>query len=808
MTSLLRLFAGGWLLLCTVTLSAQTLRQYETSARTAFERQDYNAALAYYQILLDLDSTRLDAVYPAAVSAQAVKAYPLADRYYEQIGEADRTADYADTDYRQAQTKRALQQYDQAAVLYERYLGSNPTNAAVARTELADTEWALGMVDRGRNIEITQLDESVNTTYSDFAPRWQNGTLYYTSVYQRPDQPDAEVVTHVYTRDAEGTVEPININAKEDSLHTAHTTFSADGNRIYYTVCERGDVPTAFRCDLYYRDRNFDGDWAAANKLPAAINVPGSTTTQPAIGTDADGRELLFFSSDRPGGAGGLDLYVSTVDGAAAFGTPQNLRALNTEQDELSPFFNARSQTLYFASNGHRSLGGFDNFRAQRTDGGYGEVENLGAPLNSSYDDTYYTLAEGGKAYFASNRPGALCGAEEECCVCNDLYEATARVDLESLVYNAVDSSALTGVTLELVDPATGEVLKVVTNDEVNDFYNELDFDRDYVLRASKEGFAPAEVSFNTKGLNETTTLARQLYLTPEVQLEVYTYDAITEEPLDAVVVTLRDQTADTDRREQLPDDHAYTFPLAFNHDYRVTGTKDDYTEASAEVNTRGINVPTTLTRELYLAPFAYIPLTVYFDNDYPGPRRMDTTINKTYFDTYDRYYARKEEFVRRRTAQLPAAERAAEAERVRDFFETDVRAGAERLREFGDRMLFYLQRDVNIELIMEGYASPLAPTDYNRNLTKRRIHSVENYLRAYDGGKLAKYLANGQLRVSEQPRGEVTAPADISDSPVNRRQSVYSVEASKERRVRILDVRWTTTLTSLLESMDASRWR
>ena len=393
--------------------------------------------------------------------------------------------------------------------------------------------------------------------------------------------------------------------------------------------------------------------------------------------------------------------------------------------------------------------------------------------------------------------------------MCNDIYEATMQVDLNTLVYNGVDSTVLTGVMLELVDPETGEVVKMLTNAEANDFYNDLEFGKDYLLRATKEGYAPAEVTFNTKGLNETTTLAESLYLVPEVRLEVYTYDAITRDPLNGANVVLTDKTTETSRPvESLPNGHEYDFPLDFNHDYRVRGEKQDYTEATAEVDTRGINVPTVLRRELYLAPFSYIPLTVYFDNDYPGPRRMDTTINRTYMQTYDRYYALKDEFVRRRTAQLPAAERAAEAQRVRDFFENDVRYGADRLREFSDRVLTYLQRDAKIELIVEGYASPLAPSDYNRNLTKRRIHSVENYLREYDGGKLAQYLDNGQLRITEQPRGEVTAPTGISDSPTNRKQSVYSVEASKERRVRILDVRWNTTLTSLLEGLDQSRFR
>ena len=160
-----------WVLLSSVGLSAQTLKQYENKAQEALEDQDWSAALSYYQVLLELDSTRVDALYPAAESAQQLKAYPLANQYYDRIPVAERTGAYALTDLKQARARRSLEDYDGAVVLYQRYLENSSAADATYRTqaqnELAYSEWALDMMANTKQVEVEQLGEEVNTTYSE-----------------------------------------------------------------------------------------------------------------------------------------------------------------------------------------------------------------------------------------------------------------------------------------------------------------------------------------------------------------------------------------------------------------------------------------------------------------------------------------------------------------------------------------------------------------------------------------------------------------------------------------------------------------
>ena len=105
------------------------------------------------------------------------------------------------------------------------------------------------------------------------------------------------------------------------------------------------------------------------------------------------------------------------------------------------------------------------------------------------------------------------------------------------------------------------------------------------------------------------------------------------------------------------------------------------------------------------------------------------------------------------------------------------------------------------LEIQVEGYASPIAPSDYNRYLTSRRISSVKNHLQRYNGGVLQPYLDNNQILIVEVPNGEEEAAPGVSPDPNDRRKSVYAPRASRERRVRIIDIKRREGKFSLLSN-------
>lgn len=186
------------------------------------------------------------------------------------------------------------------------------------------------------------------------------------------------------------------------------TPANSDLNSACVGIADEGRSLMIFRDDKGQGDllkaTLRDGQWTAPASLGPHINSPaheGSAWTSP------DG-QWLYFSSDREGGLGGMDIWRSPWDATAdQWGTPRNLGPdVNTQYDEDGVFVAADGQTLYFGSQGHTTMGGYDIFRTRATAQGWSKPENLGWPVNSPDDDLYFVLsADGRTGIFSSVRP-------------------------------------------------------------------------------------------------------------------------------------------------------------------------------------------------------------------------------------------------------------------------------------------------------------------------------------------------------------------------------------------------------------------
>lgn len=188
------------------------------------------------------------------------------------------------------------------------------------------------------------------------------------------------------------------------------------------------------------------------------------------------------------------------------------------------------------------------------------------------------------------------------------------------------------------------------------------------------------------------------------------------------------------------------------------------------------------------------LPVTLYFHNDIPNPRSRANTTKDNYIDTYHEYTAMLDEY-KKEYAKGLRGEKAEEAkEDIESFFIEYVDQGVRDLEVFRDLLLEELNRGAKLNITIKGFASPLAKTDYNVHLTKRRIASLQNYFREYDNGIFVKYLdgtADNGARIvfSEIPFGEYTANQLTSDNPNDVQHSVYSRAAAIERKVEIQSV-------------------
>jgi hypothetical protein len=187
-------------------------------------------------------------------------------------------------------------------------------------------------------------------------------------------------------------------------------------------------------------------------------------------------------------------------------------------------------------------------------------------------------------------------------------------------------------------------------------------------------------------------------------------------------------------------------------------------------------------------------PVRLYFHNDRPNAWSWDTVTKLNYLETYEAYKELLPTYKKIYPQGLNSMD-AKEAElAIDDFFSDKVDQGVEDLKVFTKLIFDELNKGVKLKLSLRGFASPLAPTDYNVSLTKRRISSFVNYLRQYENGVFVPYLNKkaingGELTVEFSPFGEYKADQTTSDNPKDQQKSVFSIAAAIERRIEIESV-------------------
>jgi hypothetical protein len=197
-------------------------------------------------------------------------------------------------------------------------------------------------------------------------------------------------------------------NGANENRSIANGTYAPDSKRFYFTQCETG-VDGRNRCDIYVTKYN-GFKWMPAEKLSDHVNDPVSSNTHPALAYDASGNEVLIFASDRNGGIGMMDIWMSKINSDGSYQQAINAgSSVNTKGNEVTPFYDVNNHKLYFASDWHYGFGGFDIFESSGEYTNWTTPKNLLQPVNTAQNDLYYSVAlDNSKAYITSNRKGSF----------------------------------------------------------------------------------------------------------------------------------------------------------------------------------------------------------------------------------------------------------------------------------------------------------------------------------------------------------------------------------------------------------------
>ncbi len=786
-------------------LNAQSFKAWVAAAENAMVSQDYYSALVYYTEALEFDETRTDLKYNTAEAARLFNAYALAEEKYQQVIDQDGDGEYPLASFWLADMKQKLGKYEESKELFDFYLSENDGDdeyyTSKAMKESKACAWAIDLLaNPDENIHITHLDENINTAYSEFGAYKKDDKIYFSSLkFDQKDSPynPDRLISKILRAEEFDLAEVLDADVNHEILHTAHNAFTEDQKQMYFTICHfitTNDI----RCDLYHRSVNNDGTFGEAVKLPDNINSTAFTSTQPNVGLSPNGeKEVLYFVSDRPGGEGKNDIWYTEIGPDGNYGEPVNLENINTAEDDITPFYHRPTSKLYFSSEGYQGLGGFDIYMAEKNKRDEYVVDMLPVPLNSSYHDIYYTINDTlTEAYFSSNRFGSffLENAQEACCY--DIYKAeidAAKINLTVLTFDN-NENVLLDAKVRIIDLRTGKEF-VLDPMAPNQHTIELEANREYQIISEKTNYESDTMNFSTHQLYNEKEITKKVFLkTKFVELEVLSFDRKSGDALNGTTVSLYD--AETNELIQTlgPNSisNSFVFLVQPGRKYKVVGTKTDYTSASEFVST--VDKSGKIIQKLFLLKQTldiYLPLVMYYDNDYPNPRSRSKTTNRTYTDTYFPYMDKKDAFKKEYGKPLRGEDKNIADSDIENFFEGDVRSGFNNMKRFFTALEKELMKGEKIEIEIKGFASPRASSQYNLALGERRIKALVNEMHKYNKGALLNFLYNEQLIIRDVSYGETQAPSTVSDDLRDRRNSVYSVAASKERRVEVVGVNY-----------------
>lgn len=417
----------------------------------------------------------------------------LADTYYNMFNTTEAVKWYAratetpqdsETYYRYAQMLKANGKYEEANKQMQKFASAAP-NDDRAKAFKANPNYIPTLLDKTKRYNVNLLD--VSSDKSDFGAILYDTSLYFTSArntarksYGWTDEPFLDIYRADYN--ADGTItNVIGVSTINSKYHDGSLTMSTDGNTVYFTSDsfressfekDKANKLKLGRNNLFKATKNGDS-WGDITSLP--FNSKEFSTSNPSLSRDG---KTLYFSSDRPGSIGGVDIWKVAVNADGTYGEPQNLgNKVNTEGNESFPFIGDDNKTLYFASSGRPGLGGLDVFEIDLTSG---EASNLGKPVNSEKDDFAFTFNESKKVGFvSSNRNGN-----------DDIFGAipVCSVDVLTVVTDAKNGAILTNATVSILDDKRNVIATEMSNAKGEVKYK-VECDKPYVVQASKDGY-------------------------------------------------------------------------------------------------------------------------------------------------------------------------------------------------------------------------------------------------------------------------------------------------------------------------------
>lgn len=386
--------------------------------------------------------------------------------------------------YRYAQMLKANGNYVESNKQMQKFAALQPNDS---RTKIfnENPNYIPVLLDQQKSFDIKSID--INSDKSDFGAILQDNTIYFTSarntkskIYSWTKEPFLDIYKANLNED--GTISNIlQIKELNSKYHDGSVSISQDGSTMYFTS-------DSFRENSFEKDKAsklklgknnifsakfINGKWDEITSLP--FNSKDYSSGNPSISKDG---KTLYFSSNRPGSVGGVDIWKVAISETGSYGTPENLgKSVNTEGNESFPFITS-DNVLYFSSDAKQGLGAMDVYKIDLTTNS--AAKNLGKPVNSEKDDFAFTINENKNiAFVASNRNGN-----------DDIFKLIpiCNYEVNAIVTNANSGAILAEANVSILDDKNNIISSLKSNSKGEVSYT-VECEKAYTIQAIKDGF-------------------------------------------------------------------------------------------------------------------------------------------------------------------------------------------------------------------------------------------------------------------------------------------------------------------------------
>lgn len=413
------IFLTGFLitLLASAQVNNVAVRNLITVGDDYFKNDQYISAIRYYKEALSESPTNIKAQYQLAECYRLIQDYESAEYHYEAIG-SRQDARYPLAGFYYATMQKLKGRYDQALSNFKsfrKFLVDNELHESEryrsfykqAKIEIDGCQLALNQITLVHpDHRFAALAAPLNSEYNDYAA-FSVGSDDVLCLTSARSSGKGSLVDNQFGESFADLFRFTNRNGVWEELEPGDRfekmintkfgdgsgSFNHERNKFYYTNCDEV-------CHIYLSEL-IGGRWTEPKALNFNINEFNFNSKHPNL---TPGGDTLFFASDRDGGFGQLDIYMSINAGNENWGTPINLgEQINTPFSEVSPFYDPNERVLFFGSNGHRGFGGFDIYIARGAKFETAEIYNAGIPFNSYKDDVFFFIGKT-KGFLSSNR--------------------------------------------------------------------------------------------------------------------------------------------------------------------------------------------------------------------------------------------------------------------------------------------------------------------------------------------------------------------------------------------------------------------